>query len=78
MRPPCPSYQTVRDLAVKLLGGLVMEYLDEHGRRWRATSTALELVLPGSGASAPVIEGCAADVALEVVARHLRALTNDD
>jgi hypothetical protein len=56
-------------IAVRLLAGETLELDDEHGRHWRATASALSWVLAGE--TAPVVEGCAGDVALEIVSRGL-------
>jgi hypothetical protein len=59
----------VFDIAVRLLRGEVLELEDEDGRRWRADARSLHLVLPGSRESGVVLEGTAADIALEIVRR---------
>ena len=46
----------LHDLAVRLLRGEIVELRDEHGRLWRATHDCLSVVLPGSAASAAVLE----------------------
>src|SRR5579872_2565330 len=56
-------------IAVRLLAGEVMELADEHGRRWRASATVLAWVLAGD--AAPVLEGSAADIAIEIARREL-------
>jgi hypothetical protein len=55
-------YCVIHDLAVRLMNGEIIHLTDAHGRRWRATCDALFRVLD-SGATAPVIEGDAFDVA---------------
>jgi hypothetical protein len=47
----------LHDLAVRLLRGEIVERRDEHGRLWRATHDSLSIVLPGSAASGPVLDG---------------------
>jgi hypothetical protein len=56
----CP---VVFQLAVRLLRGETIDRVDEHGRHWRATATALCLVAPGSGELDAVVQGNAYDVA---------------
>ncbi len=56
-------------IAVRLLAGEALELDDEHGRHWRATASALSWVLAGE--AAPVVEGTAGDVAIEVTRRDL-------
>jgi hypothetical protein len=56
-------YPTVFLLAARLVNGETIERLDEHGRRWRATASALYLVRPGTGELAPIVEGSTYDVA---------------
>jgi hypothetical protein len=56
-------------IAVRLLAGEVLELGDEHGRRWRASGTELAWVLAGN--AAPVLEGSAADIAIEIARREL-------
>ena len=56
-------------IAVGLLAGETLELGDEHGRRWRASALALEWVLAGE--AAPVVEGSAGDVAIEIARRRL-------
>jgi hypothetical protein len=62
------------DVAVRLLAGEVVDLVDEHGRRWRATATTLSLVHLGTGEAGLVLEGSAGDVALEVARRAVRSL----
>lgn len=52
-------------LAVRLLRGEELHLVDEHGRRWTATTKSLAYH------DAPVVEGSAYDVAAAVVARRL-------
>ena len=57
-------------IALRLLAGEVLEFHDEHrGRQWRATAHELLWVLAGE--AAPVVEGSAGDVAIEVARRKL-------
>ncbi len=66
-------------LAVRLIRGEVFDLVDEHDRLWHASATTLELVSPRGGGPMPVIaRGCAADVALEVIRRGLRARSRSD
>jgi hypothetical protein len=56
-------YGTVFRLATRLLRGETIERVDEHGRYWRATATALYWFEPATGELAPVVEGDAYEVA---------------
>jgi hypothetical protein len=56
-------------IAVRLLAGETLELSDAHGRHWRASAKSLDWVLAGE--SAPVVEGTAADIAIEVARREL-------
>jgi hypothetical protein len=58
-----PRYPDVRELAIRLLRGEVVQLEDEHGRRWRGEAGRLLVVLPGNGEAAAVLEGDAFDVA---------------
>jgi hypothetical protein len=49
-------YENVRDLAVRLLRGDVVDVIDDRGRIWRGTREELSLVHPASGQVAPVLE----------------------
>jgi hypothetical protein len=57
-------------LARRLLSGEVVRLVDEHGRRWEASAHALSWVVAQE--AAPVLEGSAGDVAIEVVRRDLK------
>jgi hypothetical protein len=70
--PECPDGARVFLLAVRLTRGEVLDLADEHGRSWRASATTLELTRAGGSESDTIVEGCAADVAIEVIRRNLR------
>ncbi|HEY1697977.1 MAG TPA: hypothetical protein VGG39_37715 [Polyangiaceae bacterium] len=55
-------------VAVRLLRGERMRFLDRHGREWLATATELHLVR--DGIEELIVEGYAADIAEEVVRRR--------
>ena len=63
-------HEHVYRLTVRLLRGETIEHADEYGRRWRATADTLSLVLPGSGESAPVLEGADAYEVAALLAGH--------
>lgn len=50
-------YGEIRELALRLLAGEVIDVTDEHGRVWRGEASTLALVQPGTGAVGPVLEG---------------------
>lgn len=56
-------------LALRLLAGEILEFRDEYGRHWRATAHALLWVIAGE--AAPILQGSAGDVAIEVSRRGL-------
>jgi hypothetical protein len=64
-------YDRAFALALRLLDGEEIHLVDDHGRRWRATATCLELELGGEWG--PVYdELTTGDVVIEVVRRNLR------
>ena len=63
-------YADAFDVAVLLLRGVELRLVDEHGQRWLATMDSLDLLMDGM--AAPIVEGTAGDVAIEVVRRRLR------
>jgi hypothetical protein len=65
-------------LAVRLMRGEIMEFVDEHGRCWQASATNLDLVEAHSADSRAIVVGSAADVALEVVRRQMRSRSASD
>jgi hypothetical protein len=65
---PRDVYEIAFALAVRLVNGETLEFVDPHGRRWRATATAFSWVHADEEA-APLFEGWAADIALEVARR---------
>jgi hypothetical protein len=70
--PSAPLYPAVRDLALRLLAGEVLDLVDKSGTRWRASANGLDLIL--SGEPSPVLQDCTAfDVAHEVIRRLLAA-----
>jgi hypothetical protein len=63
-------YTAVMALALRLIRGEVVELVDEHGRGWRATSTALSVVLPDERQAGPVLlDADTYDVAVTLLAR---------
>lgn len=68
---PKVHYTRVFAVAVRLMRGETVEYLDRHGRLWRADATSLHLVV--GGRSELIVEGYAADIAAEIVRRRAPA-----
>jgi CheY-like chemotaxis protein len=64
-------------LAVRLVRGEVLHLLDEQGWPWSATATRLQLRALDRAEWTTVVQGCAADVALEIVRRGLRSTEPD-
>ena len=62
-----PIYDCAFRLAVDLLRGTVLDFTDEHRRHWKADRNGLYWVTDGQ--AAPIVEGCAGDVAIEVAKR---------
>jgi hypothetical protein len=63
-------YPAVMALALRLIRGEVVELVDEHGRGWRATSTALSVVLPDARQPGPVlVDADTYDVAATLLSR---------
>jgi CheY-like chemotaxis protein len=60
-------------LAVRLVRGEVLDFVDEYGWPWSASATELQLKPFGAAEWATMVRGCAADVALEIVRRGLRS-----
>jgi hypothetical protein len=56
-------YQTVRALALRLLRGEIIAFVDHGGRPWRASATQLVLVSRETGERVVVVDGDAYDVA---------------
>jgi hypothetical protein len=56
-------YPTVRTLALRLLRGEVVAFVDHGGRPWRASATQLVLVSRETGERVVVLEGDAYDIA---------------
>lgn len=65
---PTVSYQEVFAVAVRLTRGETIEFFDRHARAWWATSITLHLL--EDGAAVLIVEGDAADIAVEVVERR--------
>jgi hypothetical protein len=65
---PKLHYTHVFAVAVRLMRGETVEYVDRHGRVWRADATTLHLVV--GGRSELIVEGYAADIAVEIVRRR--------
>jgi CheY-like chemotaxis protein len=59
-------------LAVRLTRGERLDLVDRDGWPWQASATTLAREMR-DGECRPVVQGCAADVALEIVRRGLRA-----
>jgi CheY-like chemotaxis protein len=68
-----PDTACVFALAVRLVRGEVLNLIDDQGRPWQASATALTRRTFDSDAYKTVLEGSAADIALEIVYRGLRA-----
>jgi CheY-like chemotaxis protein len=68
-----PDAASVFALAVRLLRGERLDLVDDRGRPWSASATTLALLAPDGPGETAVTEGCAADIALEIVRRRLRS-----
>jgi CheY-like chemotaxis protein len=66
-RVPPLDAECVFALAVRLMHGEVLDLVDRHGGAWSASATALRLERPGDVHTSAVVEGSAADVAIEIV-----------
>ena len=64
------DHDEIRELALRLLAGEVVDRVDEQGRHWRGTAEQLSLVQPGTGAVGPVLFADAYSVAARLVAVH--------
>jgi|HubBroStandDraft_1064217.scaffolds.fasta_scaffold908872_1 hypothetical protein len=63
--------RVVFDVAVRLLRGEEMSFVDEHGRTWQASADRLEVSI--GGVLGPVLDGVTAyEVAFEIVRRDRR------
>jgi hypothetical protein len=62
-----PIHDAAFRLAVDLLRGTVLEFTDGLRRHWKADRNGLYWRTDGK--AAPILEGCAADVAIEVLKR---------